>query len=97
MTELENQTKERDVSDKIFFTEKGALEDDEKAKLEAIGYVVIETNNRDGITQGVPIVPIILPSDVISKCMVGAVNYYKPSRDKFGELLLIEIQKTSAK
>lgn len=62
-------------------------------RLKSCGVEVFFVNDPSKMTVNIPITPIILPSDTISKCLLEAVKSSETSRKKFSELMLKELSK----
>lgn len=70
--------------------------DDVKAEtLRNCGYELIFIPEPEKALQSLPVAPLVLKGDLITRCLLKAVNSHKSARDAFGHYVLAEITKAN--
>jgi hypothetical protein len=74
------------------------ISDQDRETLRGVGYEVIQVTDPSKLIDGVnmPMAPMVLPYDQISRLMLRAIQKYKPARDDFAQALIAEMLKVQS-
>jgi len=71
------------------------ISEDDRTRLNDMGFEIIKVTDPNALIQNVSLMSLPVPGDVMTKCLLSAVQGYKPSREKFSELILAAMIKTT--